>query len=216
MNIVTESQKGDIKMKKLLIFAILIAIILVAANYILPIHGEAEIYDSVVRLHVLANSDSDEDQALKLKVRDAVLEITEPLLRECTDRDSAERILREAIPDIENAAAEVIDSEGYDYGVTVTLCEEEYPERGYDGFCFPSGTYMSMRVCIGSAQGHNWWCVLFPPLCMSAATVTKQDAEDAFISVGLTPDQYRIITETEDTTYRIRFKLLETIQSIFG
>ena len=99
----------------------------------------------------------------------------------------------------------------------VILCEEEYPERAYDGFCFPGGKYMSLRVCLGEAEGKNWWCVVFPPLCMSAASVTKQQAEDAFISVGLTPEQYKIVTESQSTPkYRIRFKFLETLKSIFG
>ena len=93
----------------------------------------------------------------------------------------------------------------------VELGEEEYPTKNYESFCFPSGSYVSLRVLIGDAEGQNWWCVLFPPLCLSAAT-DKSSTEDAFIAVGLTQEQYKVITETDDTTYEVRFKILEGIE----
>lgn len=175
----------------------------------MPIRGEEEIYDSVIRLHVLANSDSEEDQAVKLKVRDAVLAVTQPLLRDCHDRESAERLLRANEESLRQTAIDTLQKEGYDHEVSVTLDVESYPERSYDSFCFPSGEYLSLRVCIGDAEGKNWWCCLFPPLCLGASTVPSEEAEDAFISVGLTPPQYKIITETDRPVYKIRFKLLE-------
>ena len=179
----------------------------------LPVHGEAEVYDSVVRLHVLANSDSEEDQALKLKVRDALLEKTAPLLSSCSSREEACAALEAHMDELKQIAEEVIRAEGYDYPVTILLGEEEYPEKNYDSICFPSGKYTSLRVCIGNAEGQNWWCCLFPPLCLGNSTVSSSDAEDAFISVGLTPNQYKIITQTEKPIYRVRFKILEMLQS---
>ena len=95
--------------------------------------------------------------------------------------------------------------------MTLALDDEEYPERDYDGFCFPSGTYLSMRVCIGDAVGQNWWCCLFPPLCMGSASIDTESAEDAFIAVGMTPSQYKIITASDRPVYRVRFKLLEVL-----
>lgn len=175
----------------------------------MPIRGEEEIYDSVIRLHVLANSDSEEDQAVKLKVRDAVLEITQPLLRDCHDRSAAEQLLRSNAEALRQTAINTLLAEGYDHDVSITLDTETYPERSYDSFCFPSGEYLSLRICIGDAEGKNWWCCLFPPLCLGTATVPPEEAEDAFISVGLTPPQYKIITETDRPVYKIRFKLLE-------
>lgn len=177
-----------------------------------PVHGEEKIYDSVVRLHVLANSDSEEDQALKLEVRDAILELTAPLLENCADRDEAETVLRAHIPELIAAAKLVLETAGCNDSVTIEFDDEEYPERTYDSFCFPSGTYLSMRVLIGNAEGHNWWCCLFPPICRAAATVSKKEAENTFISVGLTPSQYKIITESDKPVYKVRFKILE----IFG
>ena len=184
---------------------------------ILPIHGEQEIYESVVRLHVLANSDSQEDQALKLKVRDEVLRVTEPLLTGCESRGEAEQILEQHMEEIEAAAQAVVREQGYEYPVSVLLGKEEYPTRNYENCCFPSGTYVSMRVCIGDAEGQNWWCVLFPPLCLSAASAEdEQSNEEAFISVGLTGEQYRVITQTDQVKYRIRFKILESVQDLLG
>ena len=177
-----------------------------------PVHGEEKIYNSVVRLHVLANSDTEEDQTLKLKVRDAILEKTAPLLENCTDRDEAEAILRANLAELTETAKSVLEAAGSDDDVTIEFDNEEYPERTYDSFCFPAGTYLSMRVLIGSGEGHNWWCCLFPPVCRAAATVSKKEAEDAFVSVGLTPSQYKIITESDKPVYKVRFKILE----IFG
>ncbi|MBQ7347357.1 MAG: stage II sporulation protein R [Clostridia bacterium] len=180
-----------------------------------PVHGEAEIYDTVVRLHVLANSDSDEDQALKLRVRDAVLEVTSPLLADCTSQEEARALIEAHTDDIRTAAEAVIAAEGRTDTVSILLGEEEYPERDYDSFCFPAGTYLSLRVCIGDAEGKNWWCCLFPPLCLGTSTATTQAAEEEFIAVGLTPSQYKIITESEKPVYKVRFKILEVFQSLW-
>ena len=191
------------------------AMVILMTLSLLPIHGEAEIYDTVLRLHVLANSDSEEDQALKLKVRDAVLEVTAPLLADATDRDDAEAIIRAHMSDIQLAAEATVAENGADQAVTVMLDMEDYPTRNYESCAFPAGEYLSLRVCLGDAEGQNWWCVLFPPLCLSTATA-KNDAEDAFVQAGLTKDQYGIITETEDSKYRVRFKILETVKGWFS
>lgn len=184
---------------------------------ILPIHGEAKIYDTVVRLHVLANSDSEQDQALKLQVRDEVLRVTGPMLKDCKSRDEAVAVLQEHGDEIRDAAQAVVKAQGYDYPVSILLGEEQYPTRNYENCCFPGGTYVSMRVCIGEAEGQNWWCVLFPPLCLGAASAQDGDSnEDAFISVGLTGEQYKVITETDNVKYRIRFKVLEAVQELLG
>ena len=202
-------------MPKRFYVAIVILLIAMMALSFLPVHGERDIYDTVVRLHVLANSDTEEDQALKLKVRDGVLEAAAPLVGDCTTQAEAIEVLTAHLPELESAALAVIESEGYEYPVTVLLGEEDYPTRTYESCAFPAGTYVSLRVLIGSGEGQNWWCCLFPPLCLSAATA-KQDNEDAFIQVGLTKDQYGIITETGKTKYKIRFKILEVVEDWLG
>lgn len=195
--------------------AIMILLICLMALSFLPVHGEGAVYDTVVRLHVLANSDTEEDQALKLKVRDAILDVTAPLVENCTNQADAIEVLNAHLADLEAAASAVVEAEGYDYPVTVLLGEEDYPTRTYEACAFPAGTYVSLRICIGDAEGQNWWCCLFPPLCLSAATA-KEDNEDAFIQVGLTKDQYGIITETGKTKYKVRFKILEVLEDWFG
>ena len=202
-------------MPKRFYVAIVILLIAMMALSFLPVHGERDIYDTVVRLHVLANSDTEEDQALKLKVRDGVLEAAAPLVEGCTTQAQAVEALTAHLSELEAAALAVMESEGYDYPVTVLLGEEDYPTRVYESCAFPAGTYVSLRILIGEGEGQNWWCCLFPPLCLSAATA-KEDNEDAFIQVGLTKDQYGIITETGKTKYKVRFKLLEVLEDWFG
>lgn len=198
-------------MKKSLILVLSICMVFLIIG-LLPVHGEAEIYDSVLRLHILANSDSDEDQALKLKVRDAILAEGGELFRECRDLQEATDAVEKNREKLLEIARRTIADEGYDYPVELKLSEEEYPIRTYGAVCFPSGRYLSLQILIGEAEGKNWWCVLFPPLCLSAATETKEN-EDAFISVGLSTDQYRVITETQEPPYKVRFKILEVIEA---
>lgn len=197
------------KIQKILLLTC-VFVLCVAVCDILPIHGEEKIYESVVRLHVLANSDSDEDQALKLKVRDAILSYVSPRVIDSTSREDAIEILSGELGKIEKIAQDVIYNNGYNYSVDVTLTLEEYPTRNYEAMSFPSGEYVSLRVLIGEAKGQNWWCVLFPPLCLSAAT-EKSTNEEAFIAVGLNSNQYKIITEADDVKYQLKFKILEAI-----
>jgi stage II sporulation protein R len=201
------------KRRRAIVLGLLSLLICLGAMY-LPVHGEEDVYDAVIRLHVLANSDSDEDQALKMQVRDAVLTRATEALEGCADRSEAAERLTRIIPSLTAAAEETLRLEGCNDSVCVTLSTEQYPTRNYQSFCFPAGEYLSLRVMIGEAEGQNFWCVLFPPLCMTAATVSKETAEEEFIAVGLTPNQYGIITETQNTKYKLRFKLLETLQAL--
>ena len=198
------------KEKRLLIAMLCLAAVMLFVG-VMPVHGETEIYESVIRLHVLANSDSEQDQALKLKVRDAILAYTSPKVIDSASREVAIEILQNELDEIEKIAEQVVKEQGYDYEVEVTLTLEDYPTRNYESMSFPSGQYVSLRVLIGEAKGQNWWCVLFPPLCLSAAS-EKAENEEAFIAVGLNSDQYKIITETQDTTYYLRFKILEALK----
>ena len=204
--------KKDRKIFTLLTLTVLCALVL----GLFPVSGEEKLYDSVVRLHVLANSDSDVDQALKLKVRDRIIEVTEDIFTQARSKDEAETVARLALSMIEDEAKRVVEESGFDYPVTVTLGQEEYPERDYEGLKFPAGEYLSLRVLIGDAEGQNWWCVLFPPICLRAASRDQRDTEEAFIAAGLTGEQYRIITESGSGRYKIKFKILEVIKELFG
>ncbi|MBQ8207801.1 MAG: stage II sporulation protein R [Clostridia bacterium] len=207
-------------MEKKAFTVLLIAVSLTLIIGLLPIHGEKEIYDSVVRLHVLANSNSEEDQALKLKVRDDILVLTEALLSECTSRSEAIEVIESNLELYRETAMQTLAENGSEYEAKVTLGEEYYPTRQYESAAFPSGDYVSLQIKIGKAEGKNWWCVLFPPICLSAASGKEDTLEDAFIAAGLTPEQYRIITETKENEnggkYEIRFKILEIFKELVG
>ena len=129
----------------------------------LALQTQDQLAEKVVRLHILANSDTEEDQALKLQVRDVVLERATEILKQSADRQDAEARLRGQLLELERLAAEEIRAEGYDYPVTVELTDTAFPTREYDGFTLPAGTYLALRVVIGAGEGHNWWCVVFPP-----------------------------------------------------
>lgn len=201
-------------MKKCVLISLAL-ILAISAVTILPIHGEGEIYDSVIRLHVLADNDGEEAQALKLHVRDAVLAAAKPLLLGVKTRREAEVILKRSLPTLREAALGALRQKGNTDPVTLTLTKESYPTKTYEALAFPAGEYLSLRVKIGKAAGRNWWCVLFPPLCLSAAT-EKSEAEAAFLAAGLSEEQYRIITDTDKPKYKLRFKLLEMAGALFS
>ena len=197
-------------MKKLLIP--LIAALLLTAIAFFPTAADMEIYDKVIRLHVIANSNSEYDQAVKLKVRDKILTVVEALTEHCETKEEAERVLSENADAIKNAAAEALRENGCGLSVDIKIGQEKYPTREYGGFRLPSGKYCSLRVMLGEAEGKNCWCVLFPPLCTASAT----EPEEELLQVGFTPGQVEIITESSSPRYKIKFKILEIIGSLFS
>ncbi len=158
----------------------------------------------MIRLHVIANSDSDADQALKLEVRDRVLDFTTTVLQRSADMEDAQVRLREELTRIEDIAQREIAAQGYDYPVTAQLASTEFPLKEYDGFSLPAGEYMALRLVIGEGEGQNWWCVVYPPLCTAAAT----DMHRTAVAAGLTDDDVNLITE-EDAGYVLRFRSVE-------
>ncbi len=199
-------------MKKIL-FYMLTAFLSALLLYSIPVSGEEELYSNVIRLHVLANSDSDEDQKLKLEVRDYVLETYKTDLQGFLSVEEADSALKENLEKIEQSAEDFVKSKGYDYCVSVTLGDEEYPKTDYDGFSFPAGTYRSLRIVIGEGAGHNWWCVLFPPMCVESSTGDVIDYSD--VEVGLTEPQYRMISQNQSKKYAVKFKILELLEENF-
>ena len=185
------------------VICLLLATLLLAA---LPVRGEEEIYSDVIRLHIIAASDTEEDQALKLSVRDAVLGVYGSALTSYPDRDSAAEAARELLPGIRSLAEQTLREAGCDKPVSVTLTEEEYPTRDYETFSLPAGRYLSLRVLIGEAEGHNWWCVLYPPLCLDTATEGEQ----------LSDAEWGLLTENGGGHYQVRFKLLEWLKMLFS
>ncbi len=168
---------------------------------------QVRLASQVIRLHVLANSDSEEDQALKLEVRDRVLETTSALLTGETEPQAAAVLLNQHLDDIAQTAAQEISAQGHDDRVEVRLEQTWFPTRQYQGISLPAGNYLALRVLIGAAEGHNWWCVVFPNLCLPAVS------ERALETSTLTPGQISLLQE-EETSYVFRFKALELWQSL--
>lgn len=174
---------------------------------LLPMQSGENLYDSVIRIHVLANSDSKEDQERKLAVRDAILKYTRNSLSLGENREDAKAVLEENLDQLEQVAKKTLEENGSLHEVKIILGEEYYPTREYETLSLPAGTYLSLQVQIGDAQGKNWWCVLFPPLCLSSSV----EAEDALAGAGMTEENVATVTE-DKPVYRIRFKLLEFLQ----
>lgn len=163
-----------------------------------------DIPNRVLRLHVLANSDSEEDQELKLYVRNRVLSESAGILDGAKNREDAEQIVTESLSQLQAAAADEIASRGYDYPVQVQLENIYFTTRTYEQVTLPAGRYDALRVTIGEAAGKNWWCVMFPPMCLPAA----QEVEE--LDDVLNPEQMEIVTGE----YEIRFKTIELYEQL--
>ena len=201
-------QAGKLKIAEIALLLFLAAFLVSGAA---ALQTGQELSDKVVRLHVLANSDSEEDQALKLKVRDRLLSYAEPVLKEAADRREAEALLRGRLLELEEIAAEEIQANGYHYAVTVELEDTMFPTREYEGFTLPAGKYLALRAVIGGGAGRNWWCVVFPPLCAAASAEVPETA----LAAGLSPSQVGLITE-EDQGYVLKSKLVEFWRTLEG
>lgn len=157
---------------------------------------QSSLSSSLVRLHVIAVSDDEYEQSLKLRVRDGVLSYISPKLRDVKSAQQAQEIIKNELDGIKVAA----ESSAEGRSVEVTLSQEYYPTRNYEKFSLPAGKYQSLRVILGEGEGHNWWCVVFPPLCISAA-----EQEQAVESMS--EDMRGIVTEEDG--YEYKFRILE-------
>lgn len=137
-----------------------------------------DIANEIIRFHVIANSNTDEDQALKLKVRDEVIEFVSNSLKESKDLDESRQFIIDNKSNIEDIAKSVIIENGYSYNVTSTLSRENFPDKIYGDVVFPQGEYEAYRILIGEAKGENWWCVMFPPLCFVDGTKEAIDSTE--------------------------------------
>lgn len=193
-------------MKRLEI-SILLAVIFCAAVSLLAFDRECEdIRGSVLRLHVLANSDSEEDQQLKLRVRDRVLEESADMFGGAADLGAATRAAQDGLQRLQMAAQQEVYANGYDYPVEIKLEKSYFNTRTYGGVTLPAGDYLAVRVLIGAGAGKNWWCVMFPPLCISAAGGTQ--IEDV-----LSDGDLDIVS---GDGYEIRFKCIEWLRELIS
>ncbi len=173
------------------------------------ISDKQELSQQVLRLHVVANSDSAADQAVKLQVKDAVLAAVEQATSAAENKEDAYACVDAMLPELEELANSVLAAQGVSEQAAVTLEREEFPQRVYDTFTLPSGVYDSLRVTIGSGEGKNWWCVVFPGLCIPAAT---EQVEDVAAGAGFSQSLSGAITGNEQ--YQVRFYLLDVLGKI--
>lgn len=190
--------------------SVLIALVICCATNINTFSKQCDnIRDKMLRMHVIANSDSIEDQELKLKVRDAVLEAGKELFDGTVTSEDAEEILVPHIKELEQVAIETIQEEGFDYKVKITVKEEFFKTRTYDNsVTLPAGYYTAVKVIIGDGVGQNWWCVMFPPMCLPAA-----NAECELENV-LNENETEIVTQGEK--YKLKFKFIEIIEDLIN
>ena len=191
-------------MKKRIISLVLLGISVLTVTACAALQAQSQrMAEKIIRLHVVANSDSDVDQAVKLRVRDAVLREAQNVLSDASD---AKQAIAAQLPALEAAANAELRRQGSGDTACVSFRRELFPTRDYDTFSLPSGVYQSLRVTIGKGEGHNWWCVVFPNLCLPAVS------ERALEASTLTPGQISLLQE-EETSYVFRFKALELWQS---
>ncbi len=193
-------------MKKLTAFSILFITFVLLATYLLPFYNTAkDISKDVFRLHILANSDEAFDQDLKLEVRDNILRYSKEIYERT---DSLQDVIDKSnnhIDEFNRIAEETIKSEGYDYPVDVYVDNEYFNTRDYDSFTLPSGFYNALKIVIGSGEGHNWWCIMFPAVCLP-------EVSDDEIENVLDDDELQLIKSNRK--YEVRFKIVEVYNKI--
>lgn len=178
----------------------------------------ADMPEKIIRLHVVANSDSPADQQLKLQVRDKIISSMSGRFEGLKDISEVKGIIRESLTEIEAAAIEIIRENRKNYSVKAAFAETDFPTRAYGSITLPAGKYQALNIVIGEGKGKNWWCVMFPPLCFTdvAHGVVAEEAMKEF-KASLTEEEYRLLTspkEPEQISVKFRFKILELAKSI--
>ncbi len=177
----------------------------------------SDISDSVVRLHIVANSNSDRDQQLKLKVRDRIISETSQIFQNTENSSKALSLARQNSDLIRKIALNEIRQNGFDYDVSVSVGKSAFPTKVYGNITLPSGKYDAVKVQIGDAAGKNWWCVMYPPLCFTSDVISISDESRAKLQNNLSPSSYKLITQSPDSAIpvEIRFRIVEIFQNIF-
>ena len=174
-----------------------------------------DISNSVFRLHVIANSDSTEDQELKYKVRDSVLEYMNEISIDCSSKEEVITLAEEHKNEFKEIAEKVIKENGYDYEVNVKIGNFEFPTKTYGDIALPAGFYDALRIEIGEAKGQNWWCVMFPPLCFVDVTSgVVPDESKEVIKDNLNEEEYNLISDNESSDIKFKFSLIEFFKGI--
>ena len=172
---------------------------------------QPKIAEKILRFHILANSDSDKDQKVKEKVRDAIGNYLAPQLEEARDLSDTKNIVTRHMDEIVTVAEETLEKEGYSYGASARLATVDFPVKTYGSYTFPAGEYEALEITLGEGNGHNWWCVLYPNMCFQGTVyeVVEEEADEALREV-LTPEEYADVFN--ERNYQIRFRFAEVLQ----
>lgn len=197
-----------VKMVIILSFLLFIYISICAISYAQNV--SSDIAESVFRLHVIANSDSDEDQNLKYIVRDKLLEYMNQICTNCSSKEEAISIVKQNSEQFKQIALNTVKEQGYSYDVNINIGNFEFPTKTYGDISLPSGYYDALRVEIGEAKGRNWWCVMFPPLCFVDITsgVVPEESKE-LMQNNLTEEEFALVSDTSNSEIQFKFKLLE-------
>lgn len=201
-----------VKYAFILIILLCLYISICAFSYVNAVSSSLK--DSVFRLHVLANSDSHEDQNLKYKVRDSLIEYMNSLCENVTSKEEAISIAEENKDNFYEIAKNVISENGYDYDVSIEIGNFSFPTKNYGDISLPSGYYDALRVKIGKAEGQNWWCVMFPPLCfvnVSSGIVPEESKNN--LKENLSDEEFSIVSNEDTAQIKFKFKLIEFLNS---
>ena len=205
LNNIKNSKIGIVLILSILLF---LYTIVCAVSYVEAV--STDISSSVFRLHVIANSNSDEDQSLKYKVRDSLLNYMNNICKDCNSKDEAINIVSKHQEEFKQVALETIRNEGYSYDVKIEIGNFEFPTEHYGDISLPAGFYDALKVEIGKAEGRNWWCVMFPSLCfvdVSSGIVPEESKEE--LQNVLSDEEYAIISDKSSPNIKLKFKLLE-------
>lgn len=194
------------KKKFFIIFFILFALSYYTSVYLYNL--QYSIANKIIRFHVIANSDSALDQALKLKVRDKTVEYLTPLLENSENINESRKILEQNIDNIENVAIETL-SKFSDYTAKVELTTSNFPTKTYNDYSFPAGNYEALKITIGEGEGKNWWCVMFPPLCFTDSAIEFPEKSIETLSANLSKKELELISNSNKPNVQIKFKILE-------
>lgn len=203
-----------------ILIAVLSVITIIISKEISKIDACTEDYrEKLIRFHVIANSDTDEDQNLKLKVRDAVIAYLQPKLENSTSIEESEAIIKAEHDNLERVSKDIISKNGYDYNIDIKLEYSNFPAKQYSSVVLPAGKYKALRIIIGEGKGKNWWCVMFPPLCfVDDQNGVIDEKTDKKLQEVLTPQEYDLImakSKTEVKNLKIKFRITELFQNLF-
>ena len=206
--------KSSVFKRLIIVLLLLILFIFISAiSYVSAVSNN--ISNGVFRLHVIANSDSPEDQNLKYIVRDELIKYMNTLAKDCNSKQEVIEIAKNNISNFENIAKKTIKDNGFNYNVTVEIGNFDFPTKTYGDITLPAGTYDSLKIKIGKSEGQNWWCVMFPPLCFVDVTTgivpeeSKKEMKEA-----MPEEEYSLISNTNNSEVNFKFKLIEFFENI--